>query len=93
MAAPIYREQSAEPMKTQIEELRSTADTLKDQCDVDLWVRLHAAIDRVEEAAKATIPITKAGRTVGYGINKAEKAIACDHLISVVKQIKALRAW
>lgn len=60
----------------------------------DLLKQLREAIEILEEKMKANIPITK-GTTyvVGYGINKAQRGIAADAVISIVRAIKSLRGW
>jgi hypothetical protein len=46
------------------------------------------------KSLEATKPIFKTGvDPIGFGVRKAEKAIACDHAIAIIRQIKALKAW
>jgi hypothetical protein len=59
----------------------------------ELSNQLEAAFTDLQAATRANLPITKTGMRIGYGINKANKAIACDTAIAIIRQIKALKAW
>ena len=66
-------------------------------CDSDLLKQLYEAVAELEEKMKATLPIKKGNssgsRTIGFGVNKAQKGIAADSVISVARAIKSLKGW
>jgi fumarate hydratase class II len=55
--------------------------------------QLEEAVSELEERMKAFEPIQKGGNRVGYGVNKTQRGIAADRVISIVKAIKALKGW
>ncbi len=59
----------------------------------DLILQLHDAVEQLAETSKASIPIYKGGQVAGYGINKAQRNIAADAVISVARAIKGLGGW
>lgn len=62
-------------------------------CDSELLTQLKDAVIGLEEKMKASAPITKAGSRVGWGVNKAQRSIAADSIISIARSIKALKGW
>ena len=59
----------------------------------ELLAQLKEAVIELEEKMKASSPITKGECRVGWGVNKAQRGIAADSVISVARAIKALRGW
>lgn len=68
----------------------SEKDVLNDTMLLD---QLKAAIVELEEKMKASLPIMKGGRRIGYGVSKAQRGIAADSVISIAKAIKSLKGW
>ncbi len=65
--------------------------------DEGLLKQLSEAVDGLEIAMKATRPIYRgnsSGKTlIGYGVDKSQRSIAADSVISIAKAIKALKGW
>lgn len=61
--------------------------------DKELAAQLDAAVTELKEKMKATVPISRGGHRVGYGLSKAKKGIAADTVISIVRAIKGLPGW
>lgn len=60
----------------------------------ELLDQLTQAVLELEAKMRATIPITRGGaNTIGFGVNKAQRGIAADSVISIAKAIKALKGW
>lgn len=63
----------------------------------ELLDQLNVAFVELERTMKALTPIKKGNysgsRTVGYGVNKAQRGIAADTVISIARAIKSLRGW
>ncbi len=59
----------------------------------DLLKQLNEAFVELEEKMKATIPIRRLGAVAGYGVNKTQRSIAADLVISIARAIKALKGW
>jgi hypothetical protein len=55
--------------------------------------QLKDAVGELEDKMNANIPIFKGEREVGFGVNKAQRGIAADAVISIAKAIKALKGW
>jgi len=91
--APVYMESGYNPAKSLLEELRIAATDLQDQCPPEIYSNLLIKIGKLEEACKATKNITRNGGYVGSGVDKAKKAIACDGVVAIIKQIKNIKAW
>lgn len=92
--APVYREKDTLPMKEQFDQLRRVVEELTETLGTcDLITQLWDAINELEEAAKATIPLSKGSLSVGYGVNAAKKNIACDSAIAILREIKKLKGW
>lgn len=53
----------------------------------------QSALGDVKVGMYATVPLTRNGQEVGYGVSKVDKAIACDTAIAILRQIKAIKAW
>lgn len=63
----------------------------------ELLDQLNVAFVELESKMKALIPIKKGNYSgsciVGYGVNKAQRGIAADAVISIAKAIKSLKGW
>jgi hypothetical protein len=60
----------------------------------DAFLRqLREAVSELAEKMKASLPIKRGGDRVGYGVDKAQRGIAADRVISIAKAIKALKGW
>lgn len=64
-----------------------------EMADKDLYNQLMEAIDHLGGTMVPTRTITKARSTVGYGVDKSQRSIAADSVISIAKQIKARPGW
>ena len=93
MRAPVYTEENASPLAKELAQLRAAIEPLLDGTSDELKQRAVEALNALEAKCKATLPIRRGGCKVGYGLDKVQKAIACDTVIAIVKQIKAERAW
>jgi hypothetical protein len=91
--APIYREEDASTMTREITELRLICGELKEYAPPELYDQLMAAVDAVEEATRANTPIFRGSHRVGYGVKKAQKDLACDKAMVILKAIKAGKGW
>lgn len=79
---------------------KSYGPTYKEEnilCDTELLQQLDIAFAVLREKMKATLPIKKntlRGSTViGFGVDKTQRGIAADSVISIAKAIKALKGW
>lgn len=61
--------------------------------DADLINQLRDAVERLAEESMAVIPISKAKCNIGYGVNKSQRGIAADAVISITKAIKSIGGW
>lgn len=61
--------------------------------DPELFRQLNEAVIELEEKMKATLPINKGLVSIGFGVNKAQRGIAVDQVISVARAIRNLRGW
>jgi len=61
--------------------------------DPELLAQLKEAVIELEEKMKAAAPIMKAHCRVGWGVNKTQRGIAADAVISIAKAIKAIKGW
>lgn len=91
MKAPVY--ENANPLANEIAQLHKAIAPLLDTASEELRQQAFDALNALDAACKATLTIRRGGCKVGYGLDKAQKAIACDTVIAIVKQIKAERAW
>ncbi len=55
--------------------------------------QLKDAVLGLEDAMETSIPITKGRDKVGFGVDKTQRGIAADSVISIAKAIKALKGW
>lgn len=62
-------------------------------CCEDLMEKLLREIEGLNFECRANLPISKGNMRAGYGINKSNKDIACDAIISIVKEIKKIKGW
>lgn len=59
----------------------------------ELLEQLEAAVSELADKMKATTPIMRGGVRYGWGVNKAQRGIAADTVISIVRAIKTLKGW
>lgn len=63
----------------------------------ELITQLSRAIDKLEEKMKAKKPIERGNssgsRIIGYGVDKCQRDIAADAVISIARAIKSLKGW
>jgi len=62
-------------------------------CNPVLIRQLYDAAERLEEAMKATVPISRGTTKMGFGVSKTQKDIAADAVISIARAIKSLKGW
>jgi len=75
--APVYKTQNHQP---------NELNELLDQTQLTL--------EELNFVCKANLPISKVpGTIIGYGVEATKKSIVCDHLISIIKEIKKIKAW
>jgi len=61
--------------------------------DAALINQLREAVERLAESSKAVVPISKSRSVIGYGVNKSQRSIESDSVISIAKAIKSLGGW
>jgi len=61
--------------------------------DKDLLSQLKGAVQELETKMIAVLPINKGGNPVGYGVNKTQRNIAAEAVISIAKAIKGGPGW
>jgi len=59
----------------------------------DLLEELLATCQELDFVCRANVPISKSGIRVGYGVSESKKAIVCDTVVSIVKEIKKIKGW
>lgn len=59
----------------------------------ELLKQLHNAVEELKHQMKATKPIFKGHCKMGFGVDKTQRGIAADSVISIAKAIKALKGW
>ncbi len=59
----------------------------------ELLDQLKQAVLILEERMKATAPINKGGCPIGFGVDKANRGIAVDAVVSIAKTIKSQKGW
>jgi len=59
----------------------------------ELFQQLVDAVEELGLQMKATVPIKRAHRTVGFGVSKTKRGIAVDAIISIAKAIKSQKGW
>ena len=89
--APIYKTEGVSTVD--LKPLRDAVAALRGNAPSDLLADLSWAVAELELAVKAVVPIARGGRQLGYGVDKAKKAIACDLVISIVREIKKVKGW
>ncbi len=62
-------------------------------CNTDLLVQLEDTVLNLRSKMEASTPIFKNEQQIGFGVSKAQRGIAADAVISVVKAIKTLKGW
>jgi hypothetical protein len=92
VTSPIYREQAPQAAKER-KELWDIIHSLKNSVPDELYTALNESMARVDRACVPDVPINRAGCPIGFGLNKSQKAIACDQMSAIIKQIKALKGW
>jgi hypothetical protein len=81
-------------MKEQFKKLWKAIKELSDEYgDNPLVQQLSVAVQELETAAEATVPIHKGGIHAGYGVNDAKKNIACEQVIAITREIKKMKGW
>jgi hypothetical protein len=92
--APIYDQRDFRAMQSELQDLRELCTKLREYAPKALSDRLDAALAALGTSLEARYPIHRNGvEPIGFGVGKVEKAIACDHMIAILRQIKALKAW
>ena len=61
--------------------------------DADLINQLREAIEHLEYVSRATKPIFRGDSQVGYGVDKSQRGIAADSIISIIRAIKSKGGW
>jgi hypothetical protein len=92
MPSPYYKDGTVVAKKER-DELWEIIYSLKETIPYELYLQLNSSMTRVDQACIPTVPISRAGSRVGMGLSKSQKAIACDQMSAIIKQIKALKAW
>lgn len=65
----------------------------------ELLDQLKQAVLILEERMKATLPIKKGNTspsgfiTIGFGVDKVNRGIAADAVVSIAKTIKSSKGW
>lgn len=59
----------------------------------ELLGQLREAVLELETKMKASVVISRNGAGMGFGVNKAQRGIAADAVISIAKAIKTLKGW
>jgi hypothetical protein len=91
--APIYKERGANPATGKITQLWEVVDKLQEICPNELHNQLVGAINDLIDSCEAKSAVKRGTSIVGFGVDKAQKAIECDKAIAILKQIKAIKAW
>lgn len=61
--------------------------------DADLIQQLQEAIDNLKHFSRATKSIFRSGRHAGYGVDKLQRSIAADSVMSITRAIKSKGGW
>ncbi len=61
--------------------------------DADLINQLRDAVERLEIYSRAVKPINKGGHPCGFGVDKTQRSIAADEVLSIAKAIKSKGGW
>ncbi len=59
----------------------------------ELLAQLQAAVNELEARMVTNIQIHKGIHEAGWGVSKAQRGIAADAVISIVRAIKGLKGW
>lgn len=59
----------------------------------ELLEQLETAVSELADKMKAAAPIMRGNFRSGWGVNKAQRGIAADTVISIARAIKALKGW
>ena len=59
----------------------------------ELLDQLKQAVLILEERMKATVSISRAHCKIGFGVDKANRSIAADAVVSIAKTIKSSKGW
>lgn len=62
-------------------------------CNADLLIQLEDTVLNLKSKMKASTEIFRGERKIGFGVSKAQRGIAADAVISVVRAIKSLKGW
>jgi hypothetical protein len=92
MPSPYYKDGTVVAKKER-DELWEIIYSLKETIPHELYLQLNNSMTRVDQACVPSVQIRRNGDPVGKGLSKSEKAIACDQMSAVIKQIKALKGW
>jgi hypothetical protein len=88
--APIYKDLWHQTAEKELNELATLIGQLGDH---ELRPQLAEAYSRLRGATQAGERIKKGPNHVGYGVSAAEKNVACDLMIALVREIKKQKAW
>lgn len=61
--------------------------------DLHLLHQLDDAFAELKERMRITKEIYKGKAKIGFGVDKAQRSIAADSVISIARAIKALKGW
>jgi hypothetical protein len=89
----IYREEDYIPVEDKLERIEQLCNDIIGDNTGGIAEELRTALDALRGACKANKQITRGTMKIGFGIDKAEKAIACDTVIAILRQIKSLPSW
>mgnify|MGYP001560935161 FL=1 len=99
MKAPIYNQDTA-TCQEMLDELEVLVSECRDKLmltgipeNSTLCLKLGESMIRLRQSLKAVVPISRGVQRVGYGVCKAEKSIAVDQMIAILRQIKSAKAW
>ena len=92
MTATVYKK-DAEVAKVERDSLWGMIHALKGLIPDELYTQLQTSMSDVDRACVPIVPIWRGYTQIGVGLSKSQKAIACDQMSAIIKQIKALKAW
>ena len=61
--------------------------------DLILLRQLDDAVQNLHDKMRADRQIYKIDAKIGFGVDKAQRGIAADSVISIARAIKALKGW
>jgi len=93
--APVYKDKGTQTCLSHIEELRRLCKPLAGvgSPENDLFAKLMTTLNDLESACKATIPLSRGGHHVGFGVDKTQRDITIATAMETLRQIKAVKAW